>query len=62
MNIAQMMKQKNENKNPMSLKIIQNGFKNLSKKQIEEMVRIAKQQGISDQQINEGLKMIRALR
>lgn len=62
MNIAEMLRQRNNPAGNMSLQSVQNGFKNLSESQLNEAVELARRQGISEEQINEGLRMIRALR
>lgn len=64
MNIAQMMSQRNSrtNSEKMSIQQIQQGFRNLNENQLNEMVQMARSQGISEMQINEGLRMIRGLK
>lgn len=64
MNIAQMMSQRNSRTNPekMSIQQIQQGFRNLNENQLSEMVQMARSQGISEMQINEGLRMIQSLK
>lgn len=64
MNIAQMMSQRNSRENPekMPIQQIQQGFRNLNENQLNEMVQMARSQGISEMQINEGLQMIRGLK
>lgn len=62
MNIAQMMSQRRTNPEKMPIQQIQSGFRNLSENQLNEMVQMARSQGISEMQINEGLRMIRGLK
>ena len=62
MNVAQMMNRRNENQSGMSLQSVQSGFRNLSKNQINEAVELARRQGMSEIQINEGLRMIESLK
>ena len=62
MNVAQMMNNRNKPAGNMSLQSVQNGFKNLSESQLNEAVELARRQGISEQQINEGLRMIKSLK
>lgn len=62
MNVAEMLNQRNNPAGNMSLQSIQNGFKNLTESQLNDAVELARRQGISEKEINEGLKMIRALK
>ena len=62
MNIAEMLRQRNNPAGNMSLRAVQDGFKNLSETQLNEAVELARRQGISEQQINEGLRMISSLK
>ena len=64
MNIAQMMNRRNSRENPekMPIQQIQEGFRKLNENQLNEMVQMARSQGISEMQINEGLQMIRGLK
>lgn len=62
MNVAQMMNRRNENQSGMSLQSVQSDFRNLSKNQIKEAVELARRQGMSEIQINEGLRMIESLK
>lgn len=62
MNVAQMMNNRNKPAGSMSLRAVQDGFKNLTETQLNDAVELARRQGISEQQINEGLRMIRSLK
>ena len=62
MNVAEMLRQRNNPAGNMSLQSVQDGFRKLSESQIKEAVELARRQGISEEQINEGLRMIRTLR
>lgn len=65
MNVAQMMNNRGAIKTApedMPIGTIQNRFRTLSDEQIDEAVQMARRQGISEQQINEGLRMIRSLK
>lgn len=62
MNITEMLNQRNNPAGNMSLQSVQDGFRKLSESQINDAVELARRQGISEEQINEGLRMIRALR
>lgn len=65
MNVAQMMNnRKAERIAPENMPIgtVQDKFKTLSDDQIDEAVQLARRQGISERQINEGLRMIRSLK
>lgn len=62
MNVAQMMNNRNKPAGSMSLQSVQDGFRKLSETQLNEAVELARRQGISEQQINEGLRMIKSLK
>ena len=62
MNVAEMMKNRNKPAGSMSLRAVQDGFRKLSETQLNEAVQMARRQGISEQQINEGLRMIKSLK
>ena len=62
MNVAQMLNQRNKPAVSMSLQSVQDGFRKLSETQLNEAVELARRQGISEQQINEGLRMIKSLK
>lgn len=65
MNVAQMMNNRGAiKKTPENMPIgtVQDRFRTLSDAQIDEAVQMARRQGISEQQINEGLRMIRSLK
>lgn len=46
----------------MPIGTVQDRFRTLSDDQIDEAVQLARRQGISEQQINEGLRMIKSLK
>ena len=62
MNIAEMLRQRNNPAGNMSLQSVQDRFRKLSESQINEAVQLARRQGISEQQISEGLRMIKSLK
>ena len=65
MNVAQMMKNRGAERiapENMPIGTIQDKFRTLSDDQIDEAVQMARRQGISEQQINEGLRMIKSLK
>ena len=62
MNVAEMLNQRNKPAGSMSLRAVQDGFRKLSETQLNEAVQMARRQGISEQQINEGLRMIKSLK
>lgn len=65
MNVAQMMNNRRVERiapENMPIGTVQDKFKTLSDDQIDEAVQLARRQGISEQQINEGLRMIKSLK
>lgn len=65
MNVAQMMNNRGAIKKApedMPIGTVQDRFRTLSDDQIDEAVQLARRQGISEQQISEGLRMIRSLK
>ena len=65
MNVAQMMNNRRADRiapENMPIGTVQDKFRTLSDDQIDEAVQMARRQGISEQQINEGLRMIKSLK
>lgn len=65
MNVAQMMNNRGAERiapENMPIGTVQDRFRTLSDDQIDEAVQMARRQGISEQQISEGLRMIRSLK
>ena len=65
MNIAQMMNNRGaERTAPENMPIysVKEKFRSLTDKELNDAVELARRQGISEKQIEEGLKLIRALR
>lgn len=65
MNVAQMMNNRGAERiapENMPIDTVQDRFRTLSQDQIDEAVQLARRQGISEKQINEGLRMIKSLK
>lgn len=65
MNIPQMLNHNSNRKKTNEIppvSEVQKMFKGLSESDLKEMIELARRQGIDNQSINEGVKMIQALR